>query len=124
MTSASSDVATGSAPMAFVDLAAQHAEISADVLEAMHRVMQDSSFIGGDEVNAFEDAWARYCGLAYAGGVSSGTDALDLAMRAIGVEPGDEVVVPANSFIASAGAVARIGARPVFIDCDPTHLLI
>ena len=115
---------TPAAPLAFVDLAAQHAEISVEVLDSMNRVMQESSFIGGAEVRAFEEAWAQYCGLAHMVGVSSGTDALELALRAIGVEPGDEVVVPANSFIASAGAVARIGARPVFIDCDPTYLLI
>jgi len=117
-------LATRAAPMAFVDLAAQHAEISAQVLDAMDRVMHDCSFIGGAEVQVFEEAWARYCGLAHMVGVSSGTDALELALRAIGVEPGDEVVVPANSFIASAGAVARIGARPAFIDCDSTYLLM
>jgi len=123
--SSSSDMlATRAAPMAFVDLAAQHAEISAQVLDAMDRVMHDCSFIGGAEVQVFEEAWARYCGLAHMVGVSSGTDALELALRAIGVEPGDEVVVPANSFIASAGAVARIGARPAFIDCDSTYLLM
>jgi len=123
--SSSSDMlATPATPMAFVDLAAQHAEVSAEVLDAMDRVMHDCSFIGGAEVQAFEDAWARYCGLAHMVGVSSGTDALELALRAIGVGSGDEVVVPVNSFIASAGAVARIGARPIFIDCDPTHFLI
>ena len=92
-------------------LAAQHAEVSVEVLDSMNRVMRESSFIGGAEVRAFEEAWARYCGLDHMVGVSSGTDALELALRGIGVEPGDEVVVPANSFIASAGAVARIGAR-------------
>ena len=111
-------------PMAFVDLAAQHAEISAQVLNAMDRVMRESSFIGGADVRAFEEDWARYCGLAHVVGVSSGTDALELALRAVGVEPGDEVIVPVNSFIASAGAVARIGACPRFVDCDPTYLLI
>jgi dTDP-4-amino-4,6-dideoxygalactose transaminase len=112
------------APLAFVDLAAQHAEVATQVLHDMDRVMRDCSFIGGAEVKSFEAAWASYCGQAHMVGVSSGTDALELALRAIGVGPGDEVVVPANSFIASAGAVARIGAHPVFIDCDPIHLLI
>ena len=115
---------TPAAPLAFVDLAAQHAEISVELLDAMDRVMQQCSFIGGAEVEAFERAWSSYCGLAHMVGVSSGTDALELALRAVGVKPGDEVVVPVNSFIASAGAVARIGARPVFIDCDPNFLLI
>lgn len=124
VTSNSDLLATPAEPLAFVDLAAQHAEIAEQVAEAMDRVMRDCSFIGGAEVQVFEEAWARYCGLSHMVGVSSGTDALELALRAIGVEPGDEVVVPANSFIASAGAVARIGARPAFIDCDPIHLLI
>ena len=124
VTSNSDLLATPAEPLAFVDLAAQHAEIAEQVAEAMDRVMRDCSFIGGAEVQVFEEAWARYCGLTHMVGVSSGTDALELALRAIGVEPGDEVVVPANSFIASAGAVARIGARPAFIDCDLTHLLI
>ncbi len=123
--SPSSDIRdTPTASLAFVDLAAQHAEVSREVLDAMDRVMRDCSFIGGAEVRAFEEAWTRYCGLAHMVGVSSGTDALELALRAVGVEPGDEVIVPVNSFIASAGAVARIGARPAFIDCDQTHLLI
>jgi len=112
------------APMAFVDLAAQHAEISAEVLDAMDRVMRASSYIGGAEVRTFEKAWAGYCGLAHVVGVSSGTDALELALRAAGVEAGEEVVVPVNSFIASASAVARLGARPLFVDCDSTNLLI
>ena len=120
----SDTLATPTAPMAFVDLAAQHAEISAEVVDAMDRVMRDCSFIGGAEVQAFEEAWARYCDLAHMVGVSSGTDALELALRSIGVAPGDEVVVPVNSFIASAAAVARIGASPLFVDCEPTHLLI
>jgi len=115
---------TPAEPMAFVDLGAQHAEISEQVFEAMNRVIQDNSFVDGSAVGSFEDAWARYCGVARAVGVASGTDALELSLRAIGVGPGDEVIVPANSFIASAGAVMRAGACPRFIDCDPIHLLM
>ena len=111
-------------PMAFVDLAAQHAEISAEVVPAMDRVMRQGSFINGPDVAVFEEAWSRYCGVAHAVGVANGTDALELALRAVGVGAGDEVIVPANSFIATAGAVARAGASPRFVDCDPVHLLM
>jgi dTDP-4-amino-4,6-dideoxygalactose transaminase len=111
-------------PLAFVDLKAQHAEIAEEVATGMAQVMSDTSFIGGPDVDRFEELWAAYCQAGRAVGVGSGTDALELALRAIGVGVGDEVVVPANSFIASAGAVARIGAVPVFVDCDPRYLLI
>ena len=73
----------------------------------------DMAFVNGPDVAVFESAWAGYCGLAHTVGVANGTDALELALRAAGVGTGDEVVVPANSFIASAEAVARTGASPV-----------
>ena len=90
----------------------------------MAKVMADTSFVGGPDVARFETAWASYCNAAHAVGVASGTDALELALRAIGVGPGDEVIVPTNSFIASAGAVARIGAIPALRRLRPDHLLI
>jgi dTDP-4-amino-4,6-dideoxygalactose transaminase len=81
-------------------------------------------FTLGDEVEAFEREFAAYCGARFAVGVSSGTDALALALRALGVRPGDEVIVPANSFVATAEAVTLTGARPRLVDVDPvTHLL-
>jgi len=118
------DASTTTSSVAFVDLGAQHAEISAQVAEGMAQVMHDSSYINGAEVQRFERAWAEYCGLARAVGVASGTDALELALRAVGVGAGDDVIVPTNSFIATAGALARLGAVPRFVDCDPTHLLM
>jgi len=127
MTTVSPDHVTPATPaesIAFVDLAAQHAEVAAEVVPSMDLVMQKGTFINGEEVRVFEEAWARYCGLAHTVGVANGTDALELALRAAGVGPGDEVIVPANSFIASAGAVARTGASPRFVDCDPVHLLM
>jgi dTDP-4-amino-4,6-dideoxygalactose transaminase len=111
-------------PIAFVDLAAQHAEIKDEVESGMRRVIDDCAFINGADVGAFEAAWASYCARAHAVGVGNGTDALELALRAVGVGPDDEVVVPANTFIATAGAVARTGAGLRLVDCDPVHLLI
>ena len=114
-----------SAPaVTFVDLASQHAEIEHEVEEGLRRVMDACAFVNGPDVAAFESAWAGYCGRSHALGVANGTDALELALRAAGVGTGDEVVVPANSFIASAEAVARTGAGVRLVDCDPLHLLI
>jgi dTDP-4-amino-4,6-dideoxygalactose transaminase len=114
-----------SAPaITFVDLASQHAEIEHDVEVGMRRVIDACAFVNGPDVAEFESAWAGYCGRAHAVGVANGTDALELALRAAGVGTGDEVVVPTNSFIASAEAVARTGAGVRLVDCDPVHLLI
>ena len=114
-----------SAPaVTFVDLASQHAEIDHEVAEGMRRVIDSCAFVNGPDVAAFESAWAGYCGRDHALGVANGTDALELALRATGVGAGDEVVVPANTFIASAEAVARTGAEVRLVDCDPVHLLI
>jgi dTDP-4-amino-4,6-dideoxygalactose transaminase len=112
------------APVLFVDLAAQQDEIQADVAEGFARVLGATAFINGPDVSRFEASWASYTETKYAVGAASGTDALELAVRALGIGPGDEVIVPANSFIASASAIARTGARPVFVDCDPTYHLI
>ncbi len=95
-----------------------------ELLDAVRRVASTASFVLGEEVAAFEREWADYCGVAHAVGVSSGTDALALALRALGIGPGDEVLVPANSFIGTAEAVSLVGARPRFVDVDePTALL-
>jgi dTDP-4-amino-4,6-dideoxygalactose transaminase len=107
-----------------VDLKAAHAEVADDVRAGFERVLANTAFIGGDEVGAFEREYADFGGVAHCVGVANGTDAVELALRVSGVGPGDEVVVPANTFIATAGAVARIGARPVLADCLPdTYLL-
>jgi dTDP-4-amino-4,6-dideoxygalactose transaminase len=108
----------------FVDLKAAHAEIADEVAAGFQRVLETTGFVGGPEVAAFEDEYARFSGVGYCVAVANGTDAVELALRAAGVRPGDEVVVPANTFVASAEAVARAGARPVFVDCDPDTLLV
>ncbi|HTU62459.1 MAG TPA: aminotransferase class I/II-fold pyridoxal phosphate-dependent enzyme, partial [Polyangiales bacterium] len=107
------------APIPLVDLAAQHAPLQADLRRAFERVLANQSFILGPEVSAFEAEIAELTGVPHALGVSSGTDALLLALLALGIGPGDEVLVPAFSFFATAGCVARVGARPVFVDIDP-----
>jgi dTDP-4-amino-4,6-dideoxygalactose transaminase len=107
-----------------VDLRAAHAEVADEVEIGLKRLLREAAFIGGEEVRAFEREYAEYCGLPYCVGVANGTDALELALRAVGAGPGREVVLPANTFIATAEAVVRAGARPVLVDCDPVNHLI
>ncbi len=107
-----------------VDLGAQHRQIAAEVTVGFARVMGNTSFILGKDVKDFEDAFARFCGVPHVIGVGNGTDALELSLRAVGIGPGDEVLVPVNSFIASALAIARAGATPVFVDAEPATQLI
>ncbi|MEZ5290828.1 MAG: DegT/DnrJ/EryC1/StrS family aminotransferase [Vicinamibacterales bacterium] len=106
-------------PVPLLDLQAQYGPIREAVLEAVVRVCDSQRCILGDEVAALERELAEYLGVAHAIGVSSGTDALIAALMAANVGPGDEVVTPTFSFFASAGAVVRVGARPVFVDIDP-----
>ncbi len=112
------------ATIPLVDLQAAHAEVAEEVELGFKRVIASTAFIGGAEVAAFEREYAAFTGVPYCVGVANGTDALELALRAVGVGPGDEVVLPANTFIASAEAVARAGARPVLVDMDPGSYLI
>jgi dTDP-4-amino-4,6-dideoxygalactose transaminase len=99
-------------------------ELLDELLGAVERVARQSAFTLGPEVQGFEEEFAAYCGSRHAIGLSSGTDALVLALRALDVGPGDEVVVPANSFIATAEAVTLVGARPRFADVDPETALL
>lgn len=101
-----------------VDLKAQYASIKAEINAAMQRVVTDAGFILGKEVSDFEQAFALTVGARGAVGVASGTGALLLALRAVGVGPGDEVITTAHTFIATAEAVSQLGARPVFVDID------
>src|SRR5260221_1980029 len=101
-----------------IDLAAQEAAIAGEALAAIERVAREGRFILGAPVEAFERWLARACGAAHAVGVGSGTDALELSLRALGVGAGDAVIAPALSFVATAEAIAATGARPVFCDVD------
>ncbi|MEV6302508.1 DegT/DnrJ/EryC1/StrS family aminotransferase [Actinoplanes sp. NPDC051861] len=107
-----------------VDLAAAHAEVAEEVEAGFKRIIAETAFIGGAEVAAFEQEYAAFSGLPHCIGVANGTDALELAFRAVGVGPGTEVILPANTFIATAEAVARTGGRVVLVDCDPRTYLI
>jgi dTDP-4-amino-4,6-dideoxygalactose transaminase len=101
-----------------VDLKAQYAAIRADVDAAMQRVLDDANFIMGAQVRSFEGNFAAFCGAAQCVGISSGTSALELALRACNVGNGDEVITVAHTFIATAEAISAAGATPVFVDID------
>jgi dTDP-4-amino-4,6-dideoxygalactose transaminase len=101
-----------------VDLKAQHATIAAEVQVAIERVMAKADFVLGADVAAFEDEFASYCNVRHAVGLDSGMSALELGMRALGIGPGDEIITPAGSFIASSSAVSFTGATPVWVDID------
>lgn len=103
----------------FVDLKAQFGEIRDEALAAITGVLDSMELVLGKNLQAFERELADYCQTSHAIGLASGTDALALALRACGVEPGDEVITASNSFMATAGAIVQIGAVPVFVDVDP-----
>ena len=103
----------------FVDLSAQYPTIALEINEAIAKVIRDTDFILGREVGLFEEEFAAYCEAKYAVGVDSGTSALELALRAYEIGPGDEVITAANTFIASALAISHTGAKPVLVDVDP-----
>jgi dTDP-4-amino-4,6-dideoxygalactose transaminase len=107
----------------FVDLKAQFRTIREEVVGRTTRVMEDASFILGPDVELFEANFAKYIGSRYCIGLESGTAALQLALEALGVGRGDEVIMPANTYIASAVAVSTLGARPVLVDMDETYLI-
>ena len=106
-------------PIPLVDLKVQYAALRPDIDATIARVIANTSFIMGPEVRAFEEAFAAYCQARYAVGVSSGTAAIELVLRALNIGPGDEVVTTPFTFIASAEAISAAGATPVFADIDP-----
>jgi dTDP-4-amino-4,6-dideoxygalactose transaminase len=110
------------APVPLLDLQRQYQPIRDEILNAIARVCDSQHFVLGTEVEALELELAAFTGTAAAVGCSSGTDALWLALQALGVQPGDSVITTTFSFFASASSIARIGARPVFVDVDPRTL--
>lgn len=106
-------------PVPFVDLASQCELIADEVMLSIEEVVRRGNFILGNQVTEFEESFAEYCDAKYCVGVANGTEAIHLALRAIGIKKGDEVITAGNSFVATALAIAHAGATPVFVDIDP-----
>ncbi|SMH40659.1 DegT/DnrJ/EryC1/StrS family aminotransferase [Mesorhizobium australicum] len=103
----------------FLDVGAAYHELKVEIDAAVGRVLESGCYILGAEVEAFEAEWAAYCGARHAVGLANGLDALILALRALEIGPGDEVIVPSNTYIATWLAVSAVGARPVPVEPDP-----
>ena len=108
----------------FADLQAAHREVAEEISDGFQRVLASGAFIKGPDVAAFEREYAEFSGAAHCIGLANGTDAVELALRAADIPPGAEVVLPANTFVATAEAIVRAGAQPVFADVDPDYLLL
>lgn len=108
----------------FLDLSAQHAPLRAELDRIWDNVATNSLFVGGTLVSDFEAAWAAYSETEYCIGLANGTDSLELTLAELSVGPGDEVIVPTNTFVATPEAVVAVGATPVFVDVDPDTLLV
>ncbi|MEO0456286.1 MAG: DegT/DnrJ/EryC1/StrS family aminotransferase [Cyanobacteria bacterium P01_A01_bin.114] len=108
----------------FVDLSIQHRPLQSELLEAMQALLEKGDYILGQAVADFEQQFAGLCGAPHAAGVGSGTDALTLGLQACGIGEGDEVILPANTFVATLIGVLRAGATPIFVDCELDTALI
>jgi dTDP-4-amino-4,6-dideoxygalactose transaminase len=109
----------------FVDLGAQHVAVAEEVAKGWQEVLAQTAFIGGPQVAAFERDYAEFIHVTHCVAMANGTDAIEIALRALGIAHGDECILPANTFIATAEAVSRAGATPVLVDCadDETYLI-
>jgi dTDP-4-amino-4,6-dideoxygalactose transaminase len=108
----------------FVDLKLQHQPIQTELQQAVQAVIERGDFVLGQALKDFEAAFAAASGVEYGVGVASGTDAIALGLQACHIGPGDEVILPANTFVATLIGVIRAGAKPIFVDCDPQTALI
>ncbi len=108
----------------FVDLKRQYLSIKTEVDEAISKVIQETSFVGGTEVKAFEEAFAAFTGVKHCISCANGTDSLEILLKAMGIGPGDEVIVPSHSWISTSEAVTTAGAKPVFVDTLPLRYTI
>ena len=104
-----------------VDLIGQYRHIQQEIDEAVLRVVRSSQFIGGPEVKSFQEELALYNGVEHVIPCANGTDALQIAMMALGLQAGDEVIVPSFTYVATAEVIALLGLRPVMVDVDPDH---
>lgn len=102
----------------FLDLKSQHKELEEELIQVFRKALRNAAFIGGHQVEAFENEFADFCGVEYCVGVNSGTDALRFALIASGIGPGDEVITVPNTFVATAEAISQTGATPAFVDID------
>ena len=103
----------------WIDLTQQHRAIRSEINAVIQDILDRGAFILGPEVDKLEEEFAAYCGTKYAVGVDSGLSALELSLRALGIGPGHEVIVPAHTFTATAAAITFAGATPIFVDVDP-----
>jgi len=103
----------------FVDLHSQYLSIKHEIDEAIQKVIAETAFVGGKYTNEFENTFAKACQAKYCIGVGNGTDAITIALKALDIKKGDEVITAANSFIATSEAITNAGAKVVFVDCDP-----
>ncbi|RIV72555.1 DegT/DnrJ/EryC1/StrS family aminotransferase [Flagellimonas aequoris] len=108
----------------FLDLKSQYSQIKVEVDAAIHNVIEKATFIGGEQIKQLEKDFASYQDANYCIGVANGTDALEIAIEALGLPNNSEIIVPANSFVASSEAVTRAGHKVVFCDCDPHNYTI
>jgi dTDP-4-amino-4,6-dideoxygalactose transaminase len=108
----------------FVDLKAQYQTIKTDIDAAIERIVSNTAFVGGEDVKQFEQEFAAYCEAKACAAVGNGTDALYLALRALGIGAGDEVITVAHTFIATSEAISQTGAKPVFVDIEPDTMLM
>lgn len=106
-------------PVKFLDLRKQYLSLKAEIDQAIAEVFESSAFVSGDHVSQFEDEFAKYQDVEHCIGCGNGTDAIEIALEALSLPPNSEVIVPANTFIATSEAVTRTGHRVVFCDCDP-----
>lgn len=107
----------------FVNLTSQYQSIKGEVDDGIGKVLENGQFILGKNVAAFEDEFAKYCGAKYGVGVASGTDALVISLKALGIGPGDQVITVANTFVSTVDAIAHNGATPIFVDTDETYTI-
>jgi len=111
--------AHGSAAVPFLDLPEQHRVLEVEILDAWAEILRDAAFIGGPAVQRFEAQLATHVGTDHAVGVANGTDAIMLALKALGLEPGDQVITAANTFVATVEAIVHAGGEPLLVDVDP-----
>lgn len=111
---------TLTSPINCLDLIGQHAQIKQEILKKFEQVYDQTAFSGGSFVQEFEETFASFCNTKYSVGVNNGTSALHLALLALGIKEGDEVILPANTFIATAWAISYVNATPIFVDCTPS----